>query len=400
MDRGWGDATTQLLALPVLLLAVLVLWRTRGARDLLALLSLAALGPIVIAAQLVFDITSTPWETERALYACLPPTAAFLGCAALPASVQRQGLGLLIALVAFSLLLAILQLTAPQDSIFNPFPHLQPVFGGLFANQNHHATALGIAALVLLTWSSQASSRRDAGSAAPAAGRVGLAVLFLVAIAFTGSRGMALIAAVMLLALPLANGWMGRQIRREGGTRRVLIAILAQMMGFALVFASTMGWMRVDHLEEGRGLLRDATASLAIDAMPFGSGVGSFVSWFEAHLPDDLLQLYYYNHAHNEYVQWWLEAGLMGLAWSLVLILGFLWTRPRRAPRAMRPDGAWTGSWLGIGCVLAHSFFDYPLRTPALATVLAWLAAVAVTRTIDYRRHSRTSVAHMGRPPT
>ena len=398
-EYGWGDAATQLLALPILLLAVHAISRSGGGWQRQILLPLALLGPMAIAVQLVFDTTSTPWATERALYAWLPPVAVFLGCAALPISVQRQGLALLIALVAASLLLAILQLAAPQDSIFNPFPELRPAFNGLFANQNHQATALAIAAILLLTWSARTPSRHGTGSIALAVVRIGLAVLFLVAIPVTGSRGMALIAATMLLALPWANGWMYRQVRgKGGGIRRVAIAVAVQVAGFALVTSSTLGWMEVDQLEEIRGTLRDTTAAMARDVMPFGSGIGSFVPWFEAHMPDDLLRPEYYNHAHNEYVQWWLEGGVLGLGWIFLLILGFWWTHPRRAHDAPRPDGSWVGCWLGIGCVLAHSFVDYPLRTPALATAAAWMAAVMATHAIDFHRFYRAPATKMIHP--
>lgn len=395
MDRGWGDAAAQLLALPVLLLAAITLGRTRGTCYLLVLLSLALFGPIVIGLQLAFGTTSTPWATERALYDWLPPAAAFLGCAALPASAQRQGLGLLIVLVAGSLLLAVLQLTAPQDSIVNPFPDWQPNFNGLFANQNHQATAFAVAAILLLTWPAQATSPTSS-----TAGRIGLAGLFLAGMALTNSRGMALIAAAALLVLPLANGWMGRQIRSEGGTWRVVAAVAAQVTGFAVVMASTLGWMQVDHLEEIRGILRDVTAELAWNAMPFGSGAGSYVPWMDAHLPDALLQPYYYNHAHNEYVQWWLEGGVLGLGGIFLLLAGFCWARPRRVSRAPRAEGTWVGAWLGIGCVLAHSIVDYPLRTPALATATAWLAAVAVSCAIDYRRQRRSQATATSSSPT
>ena len=131
------------------------------------------------------------------------------------------------------------------------------------------------------------------------------------------------------------------------------------------------------------------TATLATEAMPLGSGAGSFVPWFEANLPDAMLIHAWYNHAHNEYVQWWLEGGVAGLAWIALLLFGFAWSRPRRGRDGRRPDGAWVGSWLGAGCLLAHSVVDYPLRTPALATAGAWLAATAIAAALYRRRTAK-----------
>lgn len=385
MDRDWGDAATQLLAVVVLFLAVTAPGSEQAPRRRLLLLLFALLGPLVVALQLALNTTATPWATERAIYAWLPPAAAFLGCAVLPARVQKQGLALIVVLVGASLILALLQLAAPQDSFLNPFPQWKPAFGGFFANQNHQGTALAIAAVLLLTWPTQEMERSRAHQIAWDAVRIGLAVLFLIATVFANSRAVVLICAGLLLVLPWANGWMMRQFRKRGGVLRVLGASAAQLVGFAVLFAAISGWMRVDQLREGRALLRDATASLATDAMPAGTGAGSFVPWFEAHMPEGLLQSYYYNHAHNEYVQWWLEGGVLGLAWILVLFVGFCWTCPRRRRGSQRPDGLWVGGWLGIGCVLAHSYVDYPLRTPALATATAWLAAVVVTRALAHR---------------
>lgn len=398
MDRDWGDAATQLLAVLVLLLAIAVPAHAQGRlrRALLLLFALAA--PATVAAQIILETTATPWATERAIYAWLPPAAAFFSCAVLPKSAQRRGVALLVILIGASLILAVLQLAAPQDSFLNPFPQWKPAFGGLFANQNHQGIALVMASALLLSWSPHPSEGTRALQLAQDAARYGLAALFLVAAVFTNSRAVVLICAGMLLVLPWANGWMLRLLRKRGGVLRVLGATLIQAVGVVLLIASISAWMRVDQLQEYRTLLRTSTASLAADAMPSGVGAGSFVPWFEAHMPEELIDVHYYNHAHNEYVQWWLEGGVMGLAWVLVLIVGFFWTRPHCSRRASRVDGLWVGSWLAIGCVLVHSYVDYPLRTPALATATAWLAAVVATRTLASRRVSGQGQSGRGNP--
>ena len=396
MDRGWGDVATQLLALPVLCMAVAVLLRPPVPCAHWVLMAIAALGPAVVGLQLAMGTTVTPWASERALYAWLPPVAAFLAGLALPPRAQRNGLRLIVALVTASLLLAYLQLAAPQDSVFNPFPDLVPMFNGLFANPNHQGTALAVGAVLLLSASTGDPEARqrlsDGRLRAFKIGRIGLAVLLLMGIPFTGSRGMVLIAAAALMALPLANGWLASQWRRPGGKRRVLGIGLAGLAVAALVAAVTLGWMRVDRLEGGRSALAASTAEMAIDAMPMGTGAGSFVPWFDAHVPDALLQYEYYNHAHNEYVQWWLEGGIAGLGWIVLLLAGFAWARPRRSLDGQRPSGAWVGSWLGVGILLAHSVADYPMRTPTLAVAGAWMAAVVLAAALGRREASRAKV--------
>ena len=360
MEQGWGTRATQWLALPVLWLAVARLLQPPLPRAHVVLLVLALLPPLVIGLQPVLGSSLTPWASGRAVYAWLPPLAAFLAALSLPADSRRIGLRVLVVMAVASLLLASLQLAAPQDSWLNPFPELVPIFNGLFANPNHQGTALGIAA-----------------------------VLLLVALPFTGSRAMVLITTAALMVLPLANGWLPGRWRREEHKLRALALGLAAVAGLVLVALSTLGWMRVDRLEEGRSAMTAQTATLATEAMPLGSGAGSFVPWFEANLPDAMLIHAWYNHAHNEYVQWWLEGGVAGLAWIALLLFGFAWSRPRRGRDGRRPDGAWVGSWLGAGCLLAHSVVDYPLRTPALATAGAWLAATAIAAALYRRRTAK-----------
>ena len=92
MDRGWGDVATQLLALPVIVLAVMRLLQPPVARSRWIVLAIAALGPATVAAQWLLGTTASPWATERALYAWLPPVAAFLAALAVPFPSRRLGL--------------------------------------------------------------------------------------------------------------------------------------------------------------------------------------------------------------------------------------------------------------------------------------------------------------------
>ena len=401
MEQGWGTRATQWLALPVLWLAVARLLQPPLQRAHVVLLVLALLPPLVIGLQLVLGSSLTPWASGRAVYAWLPPLAAFLAALSLPADSRRIGLRVLVVMAVASLLLASLQLAAPQDSWLNPFPELVPIFNGLFANPNHQGTALGIAAVLLLATAGDGrgevhggvgrEGRSSAGARQQALryARIALAVLLLVALPFTGSRAMVLITAAAVMVLPLANGWLPGRWRREEHKVRALVLGLAAVAGLVLVALSTLGWMRVDRLEEGRSAMTAQTATLAAEAMPLGSGAGSFVPWFEANLPDAMLIHAWYNHAHNEYVQWWLEGGVAGFAWIALLLFGFAWSRPRRGRDGRRPDDAWVGSWLGAGCLLTHSVVDYPLRTPALATAGAWLAATAIAAALYRRRTAK-----------
>jgi O-antigen ligase len=91
------------------------------------------------------------------------------------------------------------------------------------------------------------------------------------------------------------------------------------------------------------------------------------------------------NHAHDDFVETWLEAGWAGA----ILIAGFLawwvtasWSRlgDRRGRGAAL---SLAGSTI-VGMMAIHSLVDYPLRTPALAALFA-LACGLIVRPASQR---------------
>jgi O-antigen ligase len=113
----------------------------------------------------------------------------------------------------------------------------------------------------------------------------------------------------------------------------------------------------------------DAARSFA----PLGAGIGSFDRVFAAVEPLTMVGPRYLNHAHNDFLETWLEAGWPGLAavgaFLLWLILANL--RAWRSPSALaRAAGA------SVALLLAFSFPDYPLRTEALAVFLAFCCGI------------------------
>ena len=435
-DRGWGDALTQLLAWPVLLLAV---WRLasdtggqvagsrpavgstsadaptavvpnavvptvsrhrprdhdpatapppRSALRLFAL-ALAAAVPLALALQWLTGLSLAPWASERALWAVLPALAAFLAALALPPRELQRLAWLVVGLASASLVLGYLQLGAPQDSPLNPFPQWAPALNGLYANPNHQATSIAVALVLVLAWLLHDDGReRDGRWWATRVAVAGLGLFLLVGLPLTGSRGALLVALAGLLAVPLANGWLGRRWRRH--RRLALVASVGGAVAAAVLLLAAHGWLKVDRQDESRSAVFAATASMAREASPGGIGVGGFVPWCEAHAPAALVQGEYFNHAHSEYPQWWLESGVAGLAWIAALVVLVMGSRPRPG-RGLHPEWLHVGAWIGMVVVLAHSAVDYPLRTPALMTLTALLAGIGVARALATATQPRVS---------
>ncbi len=337
-----------------------------------------------------------PAATRASLYALLPALAVFGLVLALPAHMHRRLAWWIAGLAMASLLLGILQLGAPQESVLNPYPQWRPAMNGFFANPNHQATMLVVAAIFAAGWLFHAGSQRRArkeGKGRRAVTMVAAAAVVLLAIAalpLTGSRAGVIIFILALAAVVASQHWRLRGRR----SRRLLVAGSGVAAGLGVLAA--MRWMRVDAAEELRQPLRQATLEVAGAHAPLGSGAGTFVPVFEQATSHELLMPSYVNHAHNEYVQWLLEAGVLALpAMGLALIS---LVAAGRAFLRLTPPARTAGACalLALLVIAAHSLVDYPLRTQSMLTVAAALAGIVASACCG---HARTTSAGRGYAP-
>ncbi|MEN1957901.1 O-antigen ligase family protein [Luteimonas changyuni] len=402
-ESGGGEFAAQLLALPLLAWAGWRLLRQPGGAIHAIWLALAAvlvaipllqsllpggMGTGTGRAALVGDLAQfgvdgpkrwslAPAATRSAAFYLLPALAIFAMVLSLPRAAHRRLAQLIVVLAVASLLLGVAQIGATQESPLNPYPQWKPAMNGFFANPNHQATLLVVAATLAC-----ARLAMVAGAWPPGRphrlmhGTVAALVMLLAAVALplTGSRaGVVLI--ILACALVVAAHWPAWR----GGTRS-RIALAASLAVAALALFLALRWMQVDAVDELRGPLRALTGEIAARFAPLGAGVGSYVPVFEQEAPRDLLMGEYINHAHNEYAQWWLEAGvpalvamLLGAAALALTLLGLL-----RQPAQMR--GLGMTALVALAAILAHSLVDYPLRTPAMLAVAAALAGIAAAQ--------------------
>jgi O-antigen ligase len=132
-----------------------------------------------------------------------------------------------------------------------------------------------------------------------------------------------------------------------------------------------------------RGTLGDATRlqmaritlRAALDYFPIGSGFGTFVPVFGMFQGPESAFSSYVNHAHDDWLELWLEGGvpaaalmLAFLAWSIMALRPIWRPAGERALTALLFPRA---ASIVVALLLAHSFVDYPLRTIAMACVFA-----------------------------
>lgn len=321
----------------------------------------------------------TPAETWRSAMALAPPAAMFLGALLLSDGQRRMLAVCWLAVAVVSLLIGAMQVLSGADSAlyFYRITNADSAVG-LFANRNHQAALLfclmPVAAVFAARFRGDLRDRRAFAAL--------LAALYLLAalagVTATRSRAgvmLALFALAGAAAVLVRGGALSRHWRTAGGVAAAALAVTAGVLLFGLAPI-------LDRFDAGSSEPRfqnwPVVARAASDFLPLGSGVGSFQTVYSGVEPLGAVSPFYFNHAHNDYLEVWLETGLAGLALA-ALFLGWLATRivavwAGRAGEGDRDLAA--GSSLSLLLLLGHSAVDYPLRTEALAVLFAFACAV------------------------
>jgi O-antigen ligase len=286
--------------------------------------------------------------------------------------------------LGLSLLVALAQVSAPPGDwhlYANSHANLPT---GLFANRNHQAIAMAsgipLSAGLARAWYSREAGHP--GMVPPAIVFAGVAVAGVVGALLTGSRtGCALLVPALVAGLMI---WFkGRIDPRQ--TRWIVLASLAGLVvvivaGLAVATASPGGALglvlsRSYTADDDRYRFWPGIVRMIVKYAPWGTGFGSFRRMYEVDEPADLLSPLYLNHAHNDWLEFTLEAGVAGV----VLAAGFLvWLMARWLPawRGIAADPRRQAAGTVIMLVLAHSCFDYPFRTVAMSACCAACAAL------------------------
>ena len=124
--------------------------------------------------------------------------------------------------------------------------------------------------------------------------------------------------------------------------------------------------------------------------MPLGAGIGSFAEYYRFTEPLEMVGRKYVNSAHNEFLEIALEAGIPGLAVLFAGIGVIAWSgwRALRGGLGKAGDDRRIKAAAGVAIIIliAHSSFDYPLRTTGLAVLFAFLCGLLMPRPDDSTR--------------
>lgn len=334
-------------------------------------------------------ISLVPYRAENAFFAMLVPAAAMVLAVQLDMQERRNILLLFLGFGFVCALWAIIQIVAD----FKPGLYLYAVSSngaptGLFANRNHTAALFVLMFPILSLVASRAKgSTKMVINILCAA----LACVFLLMTFATGSRG-GLVFAVLALG-GAALVWRDRpqsHYRTRRGARDltpyfVAGASILGIAGFAYIMSRADALdrlMKPNEAEQSRTLVWQTIVDFLPGYMPFGSGIGSFVEIFKVHEPNAMLELNYWNHAHNDWLEWVLEGGVPALLILIAAVVAFAIGARKRISRSGFGD---LHSQIGlVGTVTVFvlglwSLVDYPLRVPSLACLAAISAIWMVT---------------------
>ena len=403
------NAVVRLISLPVAMLAI---WRLRLAgwsKALavpIALLAAAAAIPLIqlvplppglwqvlpgrdeIAEVYRLGLMPAPWlppslnpdGTWNAALALLPAIAVLLASLTLGPE-ARLGLVLAVAAVAIvALLLGSAQVLDGRDSPLRFYEVTNASAAvGFFSNRNHQAT-LQLAAMPLIICAMMVWSARPGARPIPVL-LVGGALFLLLAVgtALSESR------AGLLLVPPVGLACLLMVVHRTpiGLSRRTLMVSLAAILIFALgagaLVLKLMPDIATSIMTDVRAKALPIVAAETIRHLPFGSGLGTFDDIYRTQESPETLSNAFLNHAHNDYMELFLETGLFGI----VLVILFLYWFGRRVVQFWRSDDedhdlARAGT-IVVGLILAHSLVDYPLRTAALSATFALACGLLLT---------------------
>jgi O-antigen ligase len=319
-------------------------------------------------------LSMVPGATLNALYALFTPIAVFFLAIQLS---DRDNFWLLVALTALGLLsglVGILQAAGINIRLYTIMSDTPP---GLLANRNHQAALLAML-FPMLALIASVGERYELDRHLLRLIAVALAIALIPLVLVTGSRmglvvtalAIVLVAALRLELLPpglLARSGKGKWI--AAGALALLVAL------FGLALSTSTRNVAVSRLslvdEDLRYSVWEQVWALLPSYFPWGSGIGSYVEVYQIHEPANLLITSYSNHAHNDWLEVIMTAGVPGLVLLAIAVIMFA-TAAWRSAGTRGTQGKFNRLGLLMILVLAiASIADYPLRTPIMAAVFA-----------------------------
>ena len=241
---------------------------------------------------------------------------------------------------------------------------------GTYPNRNHFAGLLEMALPLALAgamafWTGE--KKRWWG----AAGMLGVAGLLVMGTVISLSR-MGFLAAL--------GGMFVLGVLLLGGRGRVAAGVtVGAVLAVAFVVLPTAEWIgRFATIAQTEDISGDTRAQIWRDTVPMirdhwavGVGMGAYETAFLRY--KNVAPMSTVDYAHNDYLQYLVELGLVGFA----MVLGVLGRCLYWMGRGVEGSRLVAGAFGAVAAMGVHSLVDFNLYIPANALVLAWILGVA-----------------------
>ena len=300
----------------------------------------------------------------------------------------------LIANASLLALLAVLQKLTGAKRIFWSYVPSNDSFLGSFIYPNHAGPYLYlmVALAVGLAWRYYQRALIKGWTTLRARALISCGVFVGVAVLYSASR-----ASILLMsgfALIIGATLVARRVFRLGRTRDHP-EFLPLALGLAVVLGLGLGslqagkiWSRFSAMvtdpsmaARGRTIVRDAAVEMLQDRWVFGWGAGCFRHGFPLyaqkypaiyHSSGGNLQAW--EHAHNDWVQFPVELGVVGML-PILFMLG--WIMRELVRRQFVRNAAASCAVLGCGLVFLHASVDFVFQNPAVLFTWSFLLIAA-----------------------
>lgn len=384
-----------LVALPLLQLVPLppAIWHLLPNREVeRASLELIGLG------QSWQPLSIAPYDTFASALSLIPPVAMLVLVSRLTLD-ERTGLLMVFSAMVFvAATVGLVQLSSGSANWLRFYSDTQYGYAtGFQANRNADADILLIGMLAIAALA--ALHRQLISSRSSWIMFMAVALFLAASVIATGSRAgvsLLLVAAAAMVSILIPH-------RPKFTTRTTVLGLI----GIAIVVGGVAA-MSLEHnnrLEKTwRRFSRDTdarTTNIWPDALfasreswPIGTGVGTFVSVFEAGERLQVVDQSTPNRAHNDYLEFSLEAGLAGVLLLAVALLALAW-RTVSILRNAQSHRYRTHALFGAGTIVIlglHSLVDYPMRSMSLATLCGMAVGMLSSISSDRGRRHRGGI--------
>jgi O-antigen ligase len=320
--------------------------------------------------------SESPPRTIASALSLIPPITMLFMVSRLSGRDRTRLMGLLAVLGLVAAVVGVLQLVGGNGHWFRFYEFTHYGFAtGFQANRNADADVLLIALMALVAWA--AIDGRIEHSRQNQLLIAVMALFLILSVVLTGSRtGVVLIVvALSASALILFRGAVRWNWRTGAAVAAGVIALAAGGYFLTHNARGERTIARFDNEEAIRPEIWKDTIYAIGQHWPAGSGVGTFQPVFSASERLEFVRPTFSNRAHNDYLEFALEAGIVAPVFLVAALLfaAFRLTRMMvgNASKRSKISGVFV---IGSLAILAlHSLVDYPERSLSLALVVGVL---------------------------